>query len=311
MSATSSMWQFDRRFEATSGANGAVWVHDDPDANGAGANVKPPDADIEADISKSHTWALRYAGEVARKLGVDCEYRKLPGYTISQYVRSDPKHSDDLKTIKEEVLTFQELGVDVEFKEGLQVKGWSSASRPEQRDGGGVGGVWHGQATFHPTKYVKGVLLFLLQQPNSRFFPQTRVISVDKTGVGMLGFGNKHVEVKTQQGNTVVCNNAVEAANVTALQKLSIVAEMGYNRTYCIDIRVPNDSVEDCLVYDTPEEYKYFKITERDSDCDYVILGSLHHNVGQEDAGGRFEELETWVRERFPQATTVDYRPQP
>ncbi|KAF6800962.1 FAD dependent oxidoreductase [Colletotrichum musicola] len=100
----------------------------------------------------------------------------------------------------------------------------------------------------------------------------------------MLGFGNKHIEVKTQHGSTVVCDHAVKATNVP-LQKLSIVAEMEYNRTYCIAIRVPKSSVEDCLAYDTAEEYKYFKSTKCDSDSDYIILGGLDHKVGQEDAG--------------------------
>lgn len=48
---------------------------------------------------------------------------RIPQVTGVQYVRSDPKHSDDLKKIKEEVFVSQELGIDVEFKEGLQVKG--------------------------------------------------------------------------------------------------------------------------------------------------------------------------------------------
>ncbi|KAF6791381.1 FAD dependent oxidoreductase [Colletotrichum sojae] len=271
MSATSSMRHSDRHFETTSGATDAVWVHDDPYANRAGSNVKPLDIDIEADVcivgsgiarvSVAYELVTRgkqvvllearefLSGEtVGRKLGVDCEYRKLPGYTISQYVPSHPKHSDYLKEIKEEVLVSQELGVNVEFKEGLQVKGWSSAS-------GGLG-------EFGPA--WRGGLA-----RSSNLSPHEILVSVDEPGVGMVGFGNKHVEVKTQHGNTVVCDHAVEATNVP-LQKLSIVAEM--------------------------------------DDSDYIILGGLDHKVGQEDAGGRFEELETWVRERFPQATTVDYR---
>lgn len=49
MSATTSMRQFDRQFEATSGATDVVWIHNDPCTNRAGANVKPLDADTEAD----------------------------------------------------------------------------------------------------------------------------------------------------------------------------------------------------------------------------------------------------------------------
>ncbi|TDZ46106.1 putative Rieske 2Fe-2S iron-sulfur protein YhfW [Colletotrichum trifolii] len=254
--------------------------------------------------AESHTWALNYVGEVARKLGVDCEYRTLPGYTVSQYARNDPKHAEDVEEIKKETQFARELGIDVEFEEGLQVKGWSSEpGRPDQRDGA----VWRNQATFHPTKYVNGVLRFLLQQPNFKCFAQTRVMSVEEPGIEILGMGNKHVEVETQHGHTVTCDHAVEATNIP-LQKLSIVAEMEYNRTYCIAIRIPKGSVEDCLIYDTAEEYKYVKITEGDDKDDYMIVGGMDHKVGQEDTSGRFEELETWARERFPQSGAVDYK---
>ncbi|KAL0942700.1 FAD dependent oxidoreductase [Colletotrichum truncatum] len=254
--------------------------------------------------AESHTWALNYVGEVSQKLGIDCEYRKLPGYMISQYARNDPKHAEDLEEVKQEVEFAKELGLDVEFREGLTVKGWSAEpGRPDQRDGA----IWHGQATFHPTKYLNGILQFLLQQPNFKCYPQTRVMSVDEPGIEILGIGNKHVEVKTQNGHIVKCDHAVEATNVP-LQKLSVVAEMEYNRTYCIAIRVPKGSVEDCLLYDTAEEYKYVRMTACDDKNDYMVIGGCDHKVGQEDPFGRFEELETWVRERFPQAGTVDYK---
>ncbi|TLS28063.1 hypothetical protein PpBr36_00114 [Pyricularia pennisetigena] len=253
--------------------------------------------------AESHTWALNYVGEVARKLGIDCEYRQVPGYTVSQYSRNDPKHADDMEEIKKEVQLAQQLGIDVEFNEGLQVKGWSSEpGRPDQRDGA----VWRNQATFHPTKYVNGVLGFLLKQPNFKCFTQTRVMSVNEPGIEILGVGNKHVEVKTQHGHTVTCGYAVEATNVP-LQKLSVVAEMEYDRTYCIAIRVPKGSVEDCLIYDTAEEYKYVRLTACDDSEDYLVVGGMDHKVGQENTGGRFDELETWTRERFPQAGAVDY----
>lgn len=209
--------------------------------------------------AESHTWALKHVGEIAVKLGIDCEYRQIPGYTISQYSRGDPKHEDDIKSIQEDVDTARGLGIDVTYVEGLAIKGWESGSgQPDQRDGA----VWHNQATFHPTKYVNGVLGWLLKQPNFRCHNRTRVVSFEEPGIEILGMGNKHVEVKTQNGNTIKCEHAVEATNVP-LQKLSVVVEMACERTYCIAIRVPKGSVEDCLIYDTAEEYKHVRMTER------------------------------------------------
>jgi glycine/D-amino acid oxidase-like deaminating enzyme len=53
--------------------------------------------------AESHWWALKRVGEVAKELQISCEYRRLPGYEISQWEKSDPKHDEDVKMLKEEV----------------------------------------------------------------------------------------------------------------------------------------------------------------------------------------------------------------
>jgi glycine/D-amino acid oxidase-like deaminating enzyme len=186
-------------------------------------------------------------------------------------------------------------------QEKLAVRGWDGAI--DQR--GGL--VVQNQATFHPTKYLNGVLNWLKQQPNFRCYDQTRVASVEEKGIEILGIGNKSVNVQTSDQHTVKCNNAVEATCVP-LQKLSVIAEMEFMRTYCIAIRVPKGSVEDCLLYDQAEEYKYVRLTACDDRDDYMVVGGCDHKVGQEDTTTEFQELEKWTRERFTQAGQVDYR---
>lgn len=117
---------------------------------------------------------------------------------------------------------------------------------------------------------------------------------------------NKHVVIKTESGSIIDCNNAIMATCVP-LQKLSVVAEMEYMRTYCIAIKVPKNTAEDCLLYDTAEAYKYIRLTHCDEQDDYMVVGGCDHKVGQEDTTGRFAELETWTRERFlpPAASTT------
>ena len=113
------------------------------------------------------------------------------------------------------------------------------------------------------------------------------------------------------QPSTAIPSLATHAVQATCvpLQKLSLVAEMEYHRTYCIAIRIPKNSVEDCLIYDSAEAYKYVRMTACDDEWDYMVVGGCDHKVGQEDEWDeRYKELETWVRERFTQAGSVDYR---
>lgn len=121
---------------------------------------------------------------------------------------------------------------------------------------------------------------------------------------------SKHdvVRVKTMDGHTITATDVVKATAVP-LQKLSIVTEMAFYRTYCVAIRVPKGEIEDCLIYDEAEMYKYVRFTACDEKDDYLVIGGCDHKVGQEhNAQIRYKELEEWVRVRFPFAGSVDYK---
>ena len=247
----------------------------------------------------SHAWALKRVGEISRQLGIECEYRTLPDYEISQYERGNPEHDAEMKMLQEDVQNAKEFGLPARYEEGYAIKGWDG--RPDQRDAA----IFQDQATFHPTQYMVGVLKWLSTQENFRCYTQTRMISIEEKG-GLLS--SKVVHVSTLDGQTITCQDAVEATCIP-LQKLSIVAQLEYYRTYCIAIRVPRGSIEDCLINDQAEAYKYIRFTACDAEDDYLVIGGCDHKVGQEgDEESRYAELERWVRQRFPQATSVDYR---
>ena len=243
-------------------------------------------------VAESYTWAIKHVGEISTKLGIDCEYRQLPAYHISQYAKDDDRHAKEVESLKQEVTKAGELGVSASFEEGFAIKGWDG--KIDQRDAA----IFNQQATFHPTKYIKGVLAWLSEQSNFSCFTRTRVVSIEEKGVEIMGLGSKDVRVSTLDGHTVTCENAVEATCIP-LQKLSVVAEMEYMRTYCIAIRVPKEYIEDCLIYDAASPYHYVRLTACDEQDDYLIVGGCDHKVGQEAEDGRFDELEDWTRQRY------------
>ncbi|KAK5104101.1 hypothetical protein LTS08_001985 [Lithohypha guttulata] len=256
--------------------------------------------------AESHTWAAKRVGEVSKELGIDCEWRMLPGYDFSQFMKGTKEHDDDMKEILSEMDAAKEAGLKVEYLEGFALKGWDG--KHDQRDAV----KFHDQATFHPTKYVVGILEWLKKQPNFQAFTSTRAVTINEKGVTVplvdVHLGSKGVKVETTGGQTIMASQVVEATCIP-LQRLSIVAEMEYNRTYCIAIRIPKGVVEDCLFYDSKEEYKYVRMTECDEKDDYMVIGGCDHPVGQENAWDeRYDELESWVRERFTQAGSVDFK---
>lgn len=288
--------------EILSGETGRTSGHLASDLDdGYAAIAKKHGDDGAKAAADSHVWALNRVGEIVKQLGIECEYRQLPGYDISQYPRGSKEHSDDMKEIVQDGEKARALGLKTQYKEGFAIKGWNGSI--DQRDAV----IYEGQATFHPTKYLLGLLKFLQQQPNFQCYTYTRAVEIEEKGVEILGIGHKDVYITTLDGHTIKCHDAVEATCVP-LQKLSIIAEEEYYRTYCIAIRVPKGSVEDCLFYDSAEAYKYVRLTECDSNDDYMVVGGGDHKVGQGDTLAPFRELEEWTRQRFPQATTVDYK---
>jgi glycine/D-amino acid oxidase-like deaminating enzyme/nitrite reductase/ring-hydroxylating ferredoxin subunit len=288
--------------EILSGETGRTSGHLANDLDDGYTAIAQKHGDAGAKVAaESHTWALQRVGEISKKHGIECEYRILPGYDVSQYPKGTKEHEDDLKEIIEDAKKAKELGLKAEYKEGFAIRGWNGSI--DQRDAV----IYPEQATFHPTKYLIGVLNFLKTQSNFSCYTYTRAMDVEEKGTEILGMGHKEVFVKTLGGQTIKCRDAVEATCVP-LQKLSVIAEEEFYRTYCIAIRVPKGSIEDCLFYDSNEIYKYTRLTECDAKDDYLVVGGGDHKVGQGDTIAPFQELENWTRERFPQAGAVDYK---
>lgn len=290
-----------------SGESGRTSGHLSADLDDGYLEIKKKHGENGARLAaQSQMYAVQRVGEIAKELGIDCVYRRLPAYTISQYPRGTREHDDEVKELKQEAPYAKELGMKAEYVEGLKIGGWDGTI--DQRDAS----VYQEQATFHPTKYLNGILAHLKSQPNFRAFSQTRVADISESGVTVpvvkvhLGSGN--VTVKTNSGSSITASHAVQATAIP-LHKLSLIVEQEFMRTYCIAIRVPKGVVEDCLIYDQAEAYKYARLTACDENDDYMIVGGCDHKVGQEgDAEGRYKELEDWTRQRFTQAGSVDYK---
>ena len=134
------------------------------------------------------------------------------------------------------------------------------------------------QATFHPTKYLSGVLSWLKNQPSFQCYNHTRVMSISERGIEVLRLGHKFVEMKIEEGHTIRAEHAAEATCIR-LQKSSVMTQPEFYRSHRITVRVPRGNIEDCLLYDNAEEYKYVRLTACDEADDYLVVGGCDHKV--------------------------------
>lgn len=252
--------------------------------------------------ANSHKWAIERVGAIAKERGIECEYRTVNDYEISQYQKGEAGYDEEMEQLKKDAEKCASLQLPVTFDPNFAIRGWHG--KPDQRGAA----IYRDQAAFHPTKYLNGLLRWLSRNEKFRCFTHTRMLSIEESNVMGTIMGTPKVSVSTEGGQTIKCDSAIEATCIP-LQKLSIVAQVEYHRTYCIAIRIPKGVVEDCLINDQADPYTYIRLTPADEKEVYLIVGGCDHKVGQaNDAHDRYEHLESWTRARFPEASTIDYR---
>ena len=65
--------------------------------------------------AESHAWARDRIGEIARELGIECEYRKLKAYNVSQYGVGSEGYEKEIGELREEAELQKRLGIETRF----------------------------------------------------------------------------------------------------------------------------------------------------------------------------------------------------
>jgi hypothetical protein len=65
--------------------------------------------------AESHAWARDRVGEIAAELGIECEYRKVTAYDVSQYGVGSEGYEEEMKELREEAGLQKRLGIESRF----------------------------------------------------------------------------------------------------------------------------------------------------------------------------------------------------
>jgi len=234
--------------------------------------------------AESHTAAIATIEAVARAENIECDFERLDGYL---FVPPEGDRSE----LEEEREAAQRAGVRTEWVARAPIADFNTGPCLHFLD----------QAQFHPMKYLHG-LARAIERYGGRIYGSTHAQQLQD------GYP---ATVITAHGPAVRANSIVIAANAPIFETYGLyTADAGY-RTYVIAGRVPQKSVTRALYWDTPDPYHYVRLQKDDEDAssDLLIVGGEDHKTGQaDDFDERFERLEAWARERFPQIKSVDFR---
>ncbi|MDB4911174.1 MAG: puuB, partial [Gemmatimonadetes bacterium] len=233
----------------------------------------------------SHTAAIAFIESFVSDHKVECDFTRLDGYLFLA-------EGDTPDVLDEEHEAASRAGVDVEKVDRAPLSTYDTG--PCLR--------FPNQARFHPLAYLSA-LAEAVVRAGGRIYCGSHVTNTEsKDGRVTVSIEKPDVQVTAEM--LVVCTNS------PINDLMAMHTKQAPYRTYVVAARVPRGSVTDALYWDTEDPYHYVRLQRAQSDDahDELIVGGEDHKTGQEtDMRARFDHLERWARERFPNIVDFPY----
>lgn len=229
----------------------------------------------------SHTAAIERINAIVTREKIDCDFEWLDGFLFA-------RTPDDVQLLDDELAAAHRAGlVGVEKVSRAPIDSFDTG--PALR--------FPRQAQFHPLEYLAGLTRAILRD-GGRMFGETHATKIE---------GGTPARIETSHGPVVTSDVVVVATNTPVNDRVAIHTKQAPYVTYVIGIRVPRGSITRALYWDTGDPYHYVRL-QTENEHDVLIVGGEDHKTGQANDGNeRFQRLEQWTRERFPQAGEVEF----
>ena len=235
-------------------------------------------------IANSFTSATDLVESIVQREHIDCGFERLDGYLFA--LPDNAPHD-----FNKEYEAARRAGIQAQKLE--RVPGLSFDTGPCVQYGN--------LAQFHPLKYLNG-LAQALAGKGVKIYGGTRALKLE---------GDAAMQVVSTTGGNIRAKSVVIATNTPFNDRVVMHTKQAGYQTYVIGVRVPKGSVPRMLLWDTGDPYYYIRLETPDPDADHdiLIVGGADHKVGQDThPEHRYDEIEHWVRQRFPMAQEVAYR---
>jgi glycine/D-amino acid oxidase-like deaminating enzyme/nitrite reductase/ring-hydroxylating ferredoxin subunit len=213
---------------------------------------------------------------------IACDFRRVDGFLF-------PGPKTTQSEIEEEYKASEQAGMPVKYASGIPLRGYEKTRCLR----------YPNQATFHPTKYLRG-LARCIEARAGKLFADTAVMRVDEEDDGVVVWAEGGVRVRAQ--------HAVIATNSPINDRVALHSRQAPYRTYAMALDLPRGKLPDALYWDTLDPYHYVRQHPGQAH-DYLIVGGADHKSGEaDDAEIRYEALEAWIRNLVPDLGSVTHR---
>ena len=243
-------------------------------------------------IVQSHGAAVGCIEQIVAREGIDCDFERVDGYLFLG-------GGDSVRVLDEELAAAHRAGITGATKLP-RIPGVSFDSGPCL--------LFPNQGQLHALKYLSGLAQAFVRA-GGRIHCDTHVSSVE---------GGSPCTVKTDGDHEVTADAVCVCTNASITDMFRTHVKQAPYRTFVIAAVVPAGSVPPGLYWDTPDPYHYVRVQRLESPVgaeaevgayDALIVGGEDRKTAHgDDAVERWQCLEQWTRERFPQAREVVYR---
>lgn len=226
----------------------------------------------------SHRSAIELIEAIAQRDNIACGFQRVDGYLFPGATNQD--------TIRDEVVALSRLGLPF-VREG-QVPFPAKGTGPALR--------FPGNAQFHPLKYLTE-LAGLIRARGGVIHTETQVANIDS---------GSPCKVHTKAGNVITADAVVVATGSPFDTGVTMHMKVAAYITYAIALEIAPGYVPQALYWDTEDPYHYVRTSPSGNGKHLLIVGGEDHKTGQaDDQQARWQRLEAWTRERFPDAGAV------
>jgi glycine/D-amino acid oxidase-like deaminating enzyme/nitrite reductase/ring-hydroxylating ferredoxin subunit len=211
--------------------------------------------------------------------GIDCDFERKANYVYAE-------SHEEVSSLEQEVEAATRAGLDVSFVQETPLPyGVAGAIRLED------------QAQFHPRKYLLA-LAAKVPGDGSHVFELTRALDVDE---------GDPCEVKTDHGS-VRARDVIVATHLPFLDRGFFFAKTYPHRSYAVAAPIEAGKAPDGMFINSGTPTRSVRAIS-DGERLFLQVGGQGHKAGEEEnTPARYEALERFLRENWPEAGSVEFR---
>lgn len=231
-------------------------------------------------VASSHMRGIAHLERVMNRYGIECGFQRVSGFLCAG-------NAEQEKQLVREHAAATAAGLHCELVRRSPVALTRGPALHFAR-----------QAQFEPLKFLAGVLAVLKEREVQVYAPAA-VTEFDAAS------SQGDVTLMTAQGKKIRASHVVVATHSPVNDVATIHTKQAAYRTYAIAFETA--AAPAALAWDMEDPYHYARFgVDAETERSILIVGGEDHRVGQDqDADKNFPRLETWARERFPNARQI------